>query len=57
LCVRQWLATIPVVEPLDHRDITTVMMLLGDIQSDVRRIRRMLEEDYGEEEEDPEDDS
>jgi hypothetical protein len=33
------------------------MMVLGDIQSDVQRIRLMLEEDDGEEAEDPEDDS
>jgi hypothetical protein len=32
------------------------MRLLGDIQEDVRRIRKVLEEDDGEEEEAPEDD-
>jgi hypothetical protein len=32
------------------------MSLLGDIQHDVRRIRELLEEEDGEEEEAPEDD-
>jgi hypothetical protein len=45
------------VQPLDHRDVTTVMMLLGDIHHEVRRIRQLLEEEYGEEAEDPEDDA
>jgi hypothetical protein len=43
------------MEPLlDHRDVTTIMALLGDIRGDVRAIRVLLEEDDGEEEEDPE---
>jgi hypothetical protein len=45
------------VEPLiSHGDVTTIMRLLADIQQDVMRIRRMLEEENGEEEA-PEDDS
>ncbi len=44
--------------PIGHQDVTTIMMLLGDIQTDVRRIRVLLEEDDGEEEEEaPEDDA
>ena len=42
--------------PIEHRDVTTIMRLLGDIQIDVRRIRNVLEEDDGEEEA-PEDDA
>ena len=37
--------------PFEHRDVTTIMGLLGDIKADVRRIRRLLEEEDGEEEE------
>lgn len=37
--------------PIDHRDITTIMSLLGYIQEDVRRIRKVVEEEDGEEEE------
>jgi hypothetical protein len=37
--------------PIEHRDVTTIMGLLGDIQADVRRIRRLLEDENGEEEE------
>ena len=40
--------------PIDHRDVTTIMTLLGDIRGDVRGIRILLEEDDGEEEEDRE---
>jgi phage host-nuclease inhibitor protein Gam len=44
--------------PIEHRDVTTIMALLGDIQSDVRRIRNLLEDENGEEEEEvPEDDA
>jgi len=44
------------IEPLiDHRDVTTIMRLLGDIQYDVRRIKNILENEFGEEAEDPED--
>jgi hypothetical protein len=39
--------------PIDHRDVTTIMGLLGDIRADVQAIRTLLEEDDGEEEEDP----
>lgn len=42
--------------PIEHRDVTTIMRLLGDIQVDVSRIRRLLEDEDGEEEEAPEDD-
>ena len=41
-----------VVEPpIEHRDVTTIMALLGDIKNDVRRIRTLLEDENGEEEE------
>ena len=40
--------------PIEHRDVTTIMALLGDIRGDVHAIRRILEEDDGEEEENPE---
>ena len=41
-----------VVEPpIEHRDVTTIMALLGDIKNDVRRIRALLEDENGEEEE------
>jgi hypothetical protein len=43
--------------PIEHRDVTTIMGLLGDIQDDVRRIRNLLEEDDGQEEQPPEDDA
>jgi hypothetical protein len=36
-------------QPIDHRDVTTIMALLGDIQSDVHAIRTLLEEEDGEE--------
>jgi len=42
--------------PIEHRDVTTIMALLGDIQHDVARMRRLLEEANGEEEEAPEND-
>lgn len=41
--------------PIEHRGVTTIMGLLGDIQADVRIIRELLEEDDGEAEA-PEDD-
>jgi hypothetical protein len=41
----------PLIEqPIDRRDVTTIMALLGDIQTDVHAIRRLLEEEDGEEE-------
>ena len=44
------------MEPLaTHEDVTTIMALLGDIRDEARQIRQLLEEDDGEEEEDPED--
>jgi hypothetical protein len=43
--------------PIEQRDVTTIMRLLSDIQIDVSRIRELMEEDNGEEEEVPEDDS
>jgi hypothetical protein len=43
--------------PFDSRDVTTVMAMISDIQRDVRRIRLLLEEENGEEEEAPEDDA
>jgi hypothetical protein len=39
-----------VESPIEHRDVTTIMALLGDIQVDVERIRILLEDDSGEEE-------
>ena len=47
------------MEPLiSHRDVTTIMVLLGDIRTDVGAIRDFLEGDDGqEEEEDPEADA
>jgi hypothetical protein len=42
--------------PIEHRDVTTIMGLLGDIQADVRRIRNLLEDD-DDQEEAPEDDA
>jgi len=44
----------PVDQPIGHRDVTTIMALLGDIRVDVPAIRTQLEDDGGEEEEDPE---
>jgi hypothetical protein len=50
-------ATIVEVEsPIEHRDVTTIMRLLADIQMDVRGIRNVLEDEDGEEEA-PEDDA
>lgn len=43
--------------PIEHRNATTIMGLLGDIQHDVARIRRLLEDEDGQEEEAPEDDA
>ena len=37
--------------PIEHRVMTTIMGLLGDIENDVRRIRTLLEDENGEEEE------
>ena len=37
--------------PFDHRDVTTVMAMIADIKDDVRKIRRLLEDENGEEEE------
>lgn len=37
--------------PIEHQDVTTIMALLGDIKNDVRRIRTLLEDENGEEEE------
>jgi phage host-nuclease inhibitor protein Gam len=52
--VRQACAIDP---PIDHRDVTTIIALLGDIKGDVRKIRTLLEDDDGEEEELPEADA
>ena len=43
--------------PIDHRDVTTIMGLLGDVQHDVARILKLLEDELGEEAEDPENDA
>ena len=42
--------------PISHRDVTTVMALLGDIKVDVRAIRDLLEEEDDGKEEAPESD-
>ena len=42
--------------PIEHRDVTTIMALLGNIDENVRAIRALLEDDDGEEEA-PEDDA
>jgi predicted membrane protein len=42
--------------PIEFRDVT-IMRLVGEIQIDVGRIRRILEDEDGEEEEAPEDDA
>ena len=45
------------MEPvITHRDVTTVMALLGDIQENVRRIKQLLEDGDDDEEEGPEGD-
>ena len=36
--------------PIEHRDVTTIMALLGDIKDDAHTIRTLLEENDGEEE-------
>lgn len=35
--------------PIEHRDVTTIMRMIGDIQGDVLRIRSLLEDEDGEE--------
>jgi hypothetical protein len=42
--------------PIDHRDVTTIMRLLGDVHEEVVTIRQLLEDEYGQEEETAEDD-
>jgi hypothetical protein len=37
--------------PIDHRDVTTIMAMLGNIEADGRAIRALLEEDDDGEEE------
>jgi len=39
------------------RCVTTIMGLLGDMQRDIARILKLLEDELGEEAEDPEDDA
>ena len=36
--------------PIEHRDVTTIMRMVGDIQEDVKGIRTLLEDENGEEE-------
>ena len=36
---------------ISHRDVTTIMGFLADIAGDVKRIRILLEDENGEEEE------
>ena len=44
-------ATLGALEPpIDHHNVTTIMGLLGDIQHDVAGIRRLLEDEDGQEE-------
>ncbi|MEX2210439.1 MAG: hypothetical protein WD689_01555 [Gaiellaceae bacterium] len=38
--------------PISHGDVTTIMGLVGDIRDELRKIRKLLEEEDGEEEED-----
>jgi hypothetical protein len=41
-------------EPLlSHQDVTTIMSAIARIQEDVQRIRELLEEDDGEDDERP----
>ena len=47
----------PIEAPTEHQDVTTTMSLLGNMQHDIARIRKMLEDELGEETEDPEDDA
>ena len=37
-------------ELISHRDVTTIMRLLGEIRTELSRIRWLLEDDDGEEE-------
>ena len=39
--------------PIEHRDVTTIMAPLGDIHDEVRKIRILLEDEDGQEEEAP----
>jgi hypothetical protein len=43
--------------PIEHRDVTTIMGQLADIHDEVWRIRKLLEDEDGEEEEVPEGDA
>ena len=43
--------------PLDREDVVSIMGALFDLRSDTQRILALLEEDDGEEEEDPEADT
>ena len=43
--------------PIGFGDVTTIMRLMGNIEANVVRIRKLMEEALGEEEEDPEDDA
>jgi hypothetical protein len=36
--------------PIEHRDVTTIMRLLADIHDEVVSIRKLLENENGEEE-------
>jgi len=36
--------------PISHGDVTTIMALVVDMRDDIRAIRRLLEEDDGQEE-------
>jgi hypothetical protein len=37
--------------PFNHQDVTTLMSMIGDIRRDVQEIRRLLENEDGEGEE------
>jgi hypothetical protein len=43
--------------PIEHRNVTTIMGLLADTYDEVWRIRKLLEDEDGEEEEVPEGDA
>jgi hypothetical protein len=43
--------------PIEFRDVTTIMNLIAHIHEDVAKIRKLLEDEFGEEEEVSEDDA
>ena len=47
--VRRETTMIAMEPPIEHRDVTTIMALLGNIDENVAAIRSLLEDDDGEE--------